>query len=201
MSLKYDVVVRKSDNAYCVFIPELSLFVEASTVSEAYEKLEEKKAQHFKGLIAIEAINTVREPLSVAIKNRFQEDMLLFASKTLVVSVIFGIIASLFLPVVDVFVSTRLDPMLSVGAMVRRVDKKLSNMSQKDQEEKLDTLRRMLLNVKPFAKELRVLFEDDSKRMNRSIPENEKPKKTGEMSPSAGSKKNFYQGKFTCRKF
>lgn len=162
MALKYEVLMRKYDGVYCAFVPELSLLAEGKSASEAYEKLEQEKALYFKRLLAIDAANTVKEPWPITIRKRFQEDILLFGAKTLVVGIIFGIIALIFLPVLDVFVSTRIDPMISLGGMAKRIDDKLNNMSEKDLEEKKNLIKRIVLKVKPFTDEIKILFEDNS---------------------------------------
>lgn len=173
MGLEYAVLMKKVGEVCCAFIPELSLFAEGKSASEAYEKLEQEKIKYFKRVLAIDAGDTVMEPAAVRIRKRFLEDLLIFGSKTLVVAVIFGIFLSLFLPVIDVFITTRLSPIKSLESVIRQIEGKLSNMSEKDQEKAKIKLRKIAENIKPLVTEIKVIFEDDSKIVNSKKKNNE----------------------------
>jgi len=190
MGLKYGVVMKKVGDDYCAFIPELSLFAEGKSASEAYEKLEMEKTAYFKRVLLIDAGDIVAEPLAVRIKHRFLEDLLLFGFKTLIAGIVFGIILSLFLPVLDVFVSTRISQvksLMNMGNIIREVDNKLANMSEKDQEKIRTKIRRMAEKLKPMVSEIKVMFEDDSKLLDKSIIKN---RKLGDSSAKEDGEKN-----------
>jgi len=169
MGLKYDVLMKKVNDGYCAFIPELSLFAEGKSASDAFEKIEQEKEQYFKRVLAVDAGDTVSEPLAVTRRKRFKEDILLFGAKTLVVGVIFGIIVSVLLPSIDIFVSTRInrinqminqiDPVKYMEITVGKVDKRISSMSEKEREDTRIKLRKMVQKIKPFADEVRILFD------------------------------------------
>jgi hypothetical protein len=160
MGLNYDVIMRRVDDNYCAFIPELSLFVEDPSASDVFEKLEKEKAQYFKRAVAVDAGDTVREPLAVTIRNRFKEDILLFSAKTLAVGAIFGIIMMILLRSIDVFVSTRINPIKIMGVMITQIDDKLNSSSEKKQEAWRSKLRGMVQKIKPLVDEVRILFDD-----------------------------------------
>lgn len=162
MGLKYNVLVKKVNDVYCAFIPELSLFAEGKSASDAFEKLEQEKVQYFKRVLAVDAEDTVREPSAVTIKKRFKEGLLLFGAKTLVAGVIFGIIVSVLLPSIDVFVSTRTNPIRVMVGMIRQVDEKLSSMSEKEQEEIKIKLRGIVQKIKPLTDEVKIIFDDNN---------------------------------------
>ena len=182
MGLRYDVLVKKVRDVYCAFIPELSLFVEGKSPSEAYENLEQKKEQYFKRVLAVDAGDTVIEPLAITRRKRFKEDLLLFAAKTLIVGVIFGIIVSVLLPSIDVFVDKRINPVKFVAVMVRQVNKKLNSMSETEQQKMRMQFRGILQQIKPLVDEVRMVFNDKN---NDTLNPHEKQK-----GPSLGNERS-----------
>ena len=160
MGLRYDVLLKKVKDTYCAFIPELSLFVEGKSASEAYENLEQEKAQYFKRVLAVDAEDTVIEPLVVTRRKRFKEELLQFAGKTLIVGLIFGVILSVLFPSIDAFVNSRINPIKIGGVMIRQVNKKFSGMSELEQEKIRMQIRGILQKIKPFVDEVRMVFDD-----------------------------------------
>ena len=181
MGLRYDVLLKKVKDTYCAFIPELSLFVEGKSASEAYENLEQKKTQYFKRVLAVDAQDTVIEPLVVTRRKRWKEDLILFGGKTLIVGVIFGIILSVLFPSIDAFINSRINPVKIGGVMIRQVNKKLSGMSESEQENIRIQVRGILQKIKPFVDEVRMVFDDKN---NDTLSPHEKQK-----CPSSGNER------------
>ncbi len=186
VGLNYAVLMKKTSDGYCAFIPELSLFAEGESTSDAYEKLERDKLEYFKRALMVDAGSTVREPLATTVRRRFVDDLLLFGAKALVVGVIFGIIMLILVPSIDVFLDRRINQMtylvdsLAGMGIVGRIDDKLSHMSEAQLEELRSKLRRTVLRIKPLTDELKILFQDDNRMEEKSLS----PKRRARNSPS-----------------
>ena len=193
MGLDYTALMKKVNDGYCAFIPELSLFAEGQTAAEAYEKLERDKLEYFKRVLKVDAAGTVREPLATSVRRRFLDDLLLFGAKAIIVGVIFGIGLLILVPSIDVFVNTRASrvaPLLAAGmvdqiaGMVEQFDVRVSHMSEAQLVETKNKLRQAVLRMKPLTDELKILFEDDKgigeKSLSPKRPARTFPAKSGD---------------------
>jgi hypothetical protein len=193
MGLNYAVLMKKVNDGYCAFIPELSLFAEGQTTSEAYENLEQDKLKYFRRVLVADAGSIVKEPLATTVRRRFFDDLLLFGAKAFVVGVIFGIVMLILVPSIDVFINTRASrvaPLLAAGmvdqiaSMVEQFDDRVSHMSEAQLVETKDKLRQTVLRMKPLTDEFKILFEDDKGVGGKPLA----PKRSAENSPNKSDK-------------
>lgn len=92
-NLKYDVMVRKADDKFTIFIPELGLIAEGESLEKAYRELESVKSRYFETMVASGLGDNIREPGKKAVcapaaKGTFFIDIAKAAAKTIVVCLI-----------------------------------------------------------------------------------------------------------------
>jgi len=170
-SLSYHTILKKKDQSFYLFIPELSIVAESTTLAGAYETLEDEKESYFKKMIAMDAENDIRKPAGLQMKRKLSEELLSFSIKILVVVFFLGalLIGSRFF--VDHLVYERAVQLRSaVGAYVtgmplvvlREYSTRFNRMTPDQKERLLAELRRLSLQLKPFIGEIRVLFQDSA---------------------------------------
>jgi len=181
MKLNYDMILRKKDAEYCVYIPELAIIACGKSLDEAYEKLILQKEEYFNNIINLKLEETVNEPASVKIRKKQYYGIIDYLIKRLVSFILFIVVfIMLFLPVLSSFdkiISSKLNKYMSgenITKAINKVDTKLANMSEKDLEEIKIKLRRIANKIKPMADELRIIFEDNNKVGNKTITINKK---------------------------
>jgi len=166
--LNYDIILKKINDDYYLFIPELSLIVEEKSLSEAYEKLEKEKEKFFKKIIELNAIDTVREPAPVMFRKKLFTDLAMFFTKTLIIISICSAAFIGTLPFVNAFVANRISgiPGDAIKGLVTnlsyRLNYKLNNMTREDKEKMRLELRKTIKEIKPFVDEIKVLFKDEA---------------------------------------
>lgn len=57
----YPVVVRESQNKFCLYVPKLQIFVESDTLQSAYELLKKEKTSFYSRLEAIDSLHLIPE--------------------------------------------------------------------------------------------------------------------------------------------
>ncbi len=181
MKINYDMILRKKDGEYCVYIPELAIIACGKSLDEAYEKLIKEKEEYFNNIINLNLEETVNEPASVKLRKKQYYGIFDFLIKKAVSFILFIVIfILLFLPVLssfDKFISNKLKINLSSETIMKAIDKvdhKLANMSEKDQDEIKIKLRRIANKLKPMADELKKIIEDNDKIRNKAITINKK---------------------------
>jgi len=182
MGLNYDVVMRRKNDDFCLFIPELSIIAYGKTVNEAYEKLTVEKKKYFKNIIEFDLEETVNEPAAVTIRKKQYHEIVQFILKIFVVFVLIVIFfTALFLPVLSSFEKAVSRTAVSIPEkilpkVVEKMEGQLTKMTDKEKEEVRSRIRNVVTNLKPFADEFRVLFEDDRKTTRKPPVENKRAK-------------------------
>jgi len=161
MKLNYNVILKKRNELFFLYIPELSLIVEKNNLDEAYEELEKEKEIYIKNALDLDAQDTIEEPVPIKLRKSLVANFLPFFIKLFIVIFIVSIFS---LPIVR-FVGYQLGQMR--GNAVRfmwhlpeRINNKLKNMSVEKKEEKLIEIRGVIEQIKPFVEEFRVLLID-----------------------------------------
>jgi hypothetical protein len=177
--LKYDIIIRNHDNLYYLVIPELSLIVESENLSDAYEKLEEKKKQLFSDMMISESEDVINEPRSKVIKKSFFSELPVFCIKIMIVFFVcislLGVIFIGTLPLANSLVTgIPIKAAVSARAFVIKVNTKLTNLTD-DQKQKLRIqFRTLLQEIKPFIDDTKIVFaEKNDKKLDHIVPSKE----------------------------
>lgn len=151
MKLDYEVILKKKDDQYCLFIPELSIFVTDERIEVAYQKLVQEKEAFFSRVIELGATDRIMKPRVEKKEKKLIPgitELVPFFYKTLVVAVtllILLFIGSLFMrPIGDSInksLSRILDSSLSslknvpveaVGSSIEVVRNKVGSLYQNE---------------------------------------------------------------------
>lgn len=157
-NLKYSVILTKVKNKYVLFIPELSLIVEDTSLLEAYKKLEKEKEKYFKNIILLKAEETVKEPTPLLIRKKIFIDLFTFFIKTLIVIFIIALVLLISLP----YISKRIKNLPNKSAdLIVEFSEKLNNMPEENKQKIQKSIKDMVKELKPYSDEVRVLWRDD----------------------------------------
>jgi predicted RNase H-like HicB family nuclease len=165
--LNYNVILKKIDSNYYLFIPELSLIVQGKSLDEAYGRLEIEKENCFKKAADMDVLNTIKEPEPVMFRKKLFVDLAMFFTKTLIIISICSAAFIGTLPFVNAFVANRISgiPGDAIKGLVTnlsyRLNYKLNNMTEEDKEKMKLELRKTIKEIKPFVDEIKVLFKDE----------------------------------------
>ena len=159
MKKNYNIILKKINDRYYLFIPELSLIAESKNLSIAYKNLEKEKRKYFTQVLELNAQETIREPLPIVIRKKLFVDLLTFFLKAVI---IFMMITFAFL-VSFPFLSQI--PNLAVNSIIQfsnNTNQRLKSMSPEEREKELIELRETVQNIKPFTDELKVIWENEN---------------------------------------
>lgn len=166
--LNYNVILKKMDSDYYLFIPELSLIVEGKSLDEVYERLETEKESYFKKAADMDALDIIKDPAPVVFRKKLFIDLAMFFTKALIIISICSAAFIGSLPFVNTFVTGRISRASANAAKALvtefsyRVNYKLDNMSGEDRERARLKLRKVLQEIKPFINEVKVLLQDET---------------------------------------
>jgi hypothetical protein len=183
MNLNYDVVLRKKGDDYYLFIPELSVIAYGKELDEAYKKLNIAKEEFFRNIIDLKLQDTVNEPVGIKIRKKHYHEIFQYLMKVLVTFLLFVVIfIIIFLPVLssfEKFVSNTISsvPEKILSKTAAKIEYKLTNMTEKEKEETRLRIKGMVSALKPFADEIRILFEDEKKTTRKSVDREGKAEK------------------------
>lgn len=180
MTLNYDIVMRSKGDEFCMFIPELSVIASGRSTNETYDNLLAEKEKYFNNVLEFDLEGTVVEPRTVNIKRKQRYELPRFALKTLIVLVLFVVVfAALFLPIYTSFeraakyaVATLPEKVIS-GVLIT-TENKLKSMSEKEKEEARLRIRNIVTGLKPYAEEIRALFQEEKKNSSQKNRANQK---------------------------
>ena len=77
-NLMYNVILRKNNGLYYLFIPELSIIVENEDLEDAFNSIESEKQIYFENVIKLGFENTVNEPKNLSKRKKLYSDLKLF---------------------------------------------------------------------------------------------------------------------------
>ena len=171
MKLNYNVILKRKDSYYYLFIPELSIIVENEDLDEAYKKLEKDKVLYFKKVIKLDAQDTVKEPMHLVERGKLFSDLSAFFIKVCLITFVFLITIFASLPFVDSFVVHRISqlPVTLIREIPNKIFNKIENMSVEKKEQRILELRKMVQQLKPFIDEVHILFDDKPHKLLNTI--------------------------------
>tara|TARA_B100000315_G_C14591633_1_gene596146 strand:- start:1137 stop:1730 length:594 start_codon:yes stop_codon:yes gene_type:complete len=172
-NLMYNVILRKNNGLYYLFIPELSIIVENEDLEDAFNSIESEKQIYFENVIKLGFENTVNEPKNLSKRKKLYSDLKLFIYKTVMVGIIFLVIIMLSISSIKLFVNkinrVRTDTITSIkqipvdlfSAIPYQINEKFTTMTPIEKEEQILKLRNLIDELRPYFKEVYPLFEDD----------------------------------------
>ena len=171
MKLNYNVILKRKDSYYYLFISELSIIVENEDLDKAYKKLEKDKVLYFKKVIKLDAQDTVKEPMHLVERKKLFSDLSAFFIKMCLIAVVFLITIFASLPFVDSFVVSRINklPVTLIREIPNKIFNKIENMSVEKKEQRILELRKMVQQLKPFIDEVHILFDDEPHKLLNTI--------------------------------
>lgn len=174
MTLNYTVILKRMNNFYYLFIPELSLIAEGESLNETYEKLEKEKELYFRKAIEMHVEDSIKEPAPILLRQKILTDLFMFFTKTAIISVIVAIMLVGTLPIFGSLINGSINAIpRQTKSLVLEFSDKLSNMPQDKKDEIVLKLRKIVQEIKPFTDEVKVLFEDKSNKKletNKNLP-------------------------------
>jgi len=161
MKLNYNVILKRRNKLFYLFIPELSIIVEKYNLNEAYEKLEIERELYIKKAIELNAQETIEEPAPIKFKKTLFANYLPFFVKLFIIVFIVSIFS---LPIAR-YVSYQSSqmPRKSVSFLwnlPESINNKLRNLSVEKKQDKILEIRGAIEQIKPFIEEFRVLLND-----------------------------------------
>lgn len=174
MKLNYTVILKKTNNFYYLFIPELSLIAEGKDLKETYEKLEKEKELYFRRAIEMNEQDSIKEPTFILLRKKIFADLFMFFTKTAIISVIIAILLVGTLPIFGSLINSSINAIPGQTKLfVLKYADRLTTIPQDQKDEVRIKLRKIVQELKPFADEVKVLFEDKSNKKletNKNLP-------------------------------
>jgi len=184
--MEYEVVLRKKRGNFVLVVPDLCIVEKDEDLGKAYEKLESKKEEYFIEMIEDGFEEYIRKPektiISKQFRDKFGHNLALFGIKSLLVLIICFIGVSIVGNKVNNFENNVADRFLTlkdeiiskapreIALKSLAIGDRLKNMSEERRSEIGLKLRDTIRELKPFAYEISLLFENDGgeKRLKES---------------------------------
>jgi hypothetical protein len=160
LKLNYNVVVKRVNDSYYLYIPELSLIAVGNDLKEAYKKIEQEKTKYFKRVINLGAEDTVKEPTFLAVKNKILTDLVLFFTKTLIVFFILFLLVLSGLPFLTNFFTNSIKQIPNtVSNLIFDYSDRLIKLPQDNKNKLRLRLKNVVKEIKPFTDEIQPLWQ------------------------------------------
>lgn len=166
MNLEYGLILKRVKNKYYLFLPELSLIAEGKSLDGVYKNLERQKQRYFKNIIKLDAVDTVKKPLALAVRKKLFNELILFFVKALLV--FFALLLVLLSSLPLILHSLGQFPNKATETVVSFSDR-LEAMPEENKKELQLKLRQIAKELKPMTDELKILWEDKEKLENQSF--------------------------------
>ena len=163
MNLPYNTVLKKLDDKYYFFIPDLQIISKGNTVNEAYEMLEKDKGSYFNSIIKLNEHDIVKIPKSLASQTEglFAGIAPFFIKTILIIVLLFAVLGTVipftFRTASD-FAVNNFSLYLKKAAnkcevlletRIQNHVQKYSNLSDKEKEIIKENIRVYIENIKP----------------------------------------------------
>lgn len=160
--LPYEIILKKNEDKFILFINELSCVVEDSNLLVAYEKLEIKKHEILTDMISLGLEDEIKRPASFSLNAVANNPLPIFLAKAIVACGVTLFIAFAIIYVVHDSVRQMVPggPLGLIRNQIAQVKHGLEQMNPNDKKELLDKIHQTVLEIKPFTNELRILFQD-----------------------------------------
>ena len=167
--LPYEVSLKKTEGKFILFIPELSCVVEDSNLLIAYEKLDLKKQEIFRDMVSLGLFDEIKRPASFNLNETAVNPLFPFMVKAIIACGVTFIIAFATIYVVHDSVRQIMPrgPLGLIRNQVAQVKHELEEMNADEKKELLNKIHQTILEIKPFANELGILFQDTSLKCSK----------------------------------
>lgn len=158
-SLDYSYILQRKEDAFVVFIPELSLCEKHTTVESAFELLERRKDEYFARMIDNGLQNFIVEPKAFA--NLWQKTFLRPLNRSFFVKLVIVLVLVFCLLGIGAAAAKRyLNPTRLMSRVFQVVDG-LNEAPEETKQRVRTKLHDTAVKLKPFASELKVMFDED----------------------------------------
>ncbi|MCE5250886.1 hypothetical protein LLG96_11760, partial [bacterium] len=150
---------------YYLIIPDLSLFAEGNTLPAAYELMEREKERYFQNIVKSNSWDMVKEPsntfqIGTNIK-KIMPFLLKLSSSVIVIGLIIMLIGGFFFNRLELVVTNSMGNVLSTGyTFIREKNHEFNVMTEEERQEYKILIRKKMLQIKPFADEIKILWEN-----------------------------------------
>jgi hypothetical protein len=148
--LEYDVVLRKKNDTFVLFIEELNCFAQDKDPKEAYEKLKTEKRDYFNQMIALDRQHLINEPESSDNEKLLFNSLLPFCVKFIIVLIAGLMLLHVGSLTLQKSLSFPLNKAVNQGLYYRA---RLLNMPEERKEEIKVKIRETVRELKPFINE------------------------------------------------
>lgn len=159
-SLEYSCILHRKAGGFVVLIPELSLCAEDETVEKALESLEMKKDEYFTRMIDNGLQGFIIEPRAFAALWR-RTLLGPFDRAFLMKLVVVAVLLICFLGIGAAAAKRYLNPTRVVSRAFQIIDG-LNEAPEETKERVRKRLHDTAVKLKPFARELKVMFDEDA---------------------------------------
>jgi len=170
-SLSYEVIMKKKENKFYLYMPELSIVTINTNLDKAFIELEKKREKYFTTLLSYDSDHEIRLPNKIKNKFEIYQKMKLFIYKLIIICFLGGITFSLSIALISnkiAEIPDRFDDISIVDNMWKSVGKvkEIIEAPEEIQKERLETFHELLLMLKPFVQELEILFDKQESNKN-----------------------------------
>jgi hypothetical protein len=161
--------LKKNEEKFILFIPELSCVVDDNNLLVAYEKLNLKKQEIFGDMISLGLFDEIKRPASFNLNATAVNPLFPFVVKAIIACGVTFIIAFTTIYVVHDSVRQIMPggPLGLIRNQVAQVKHGLEEMNADEKKELLNKIHQTILQIKPFTDELSILFQDVSPKCSR----------------------------------
>ena len=170
MNLEYNVILKKKEKTYLLFIPELSIITEENTLEKTFETLETEKRNYFEKIIKMEAQDTIKLPVSIVSKKRIVEDITVFSVKTIIFTCLLFLLilgSRLFISKIAIDGISDFRRNMSSFAItmpstiINEYSNRLNSMSNEQKAAIIESFRKNIILLKPVFEELREIYDNE----------------------------------------
>ncbi len=159
-SLEYSCILQRRAGGFVVLIPELSLCAEGETVEKALESLEIEKDEYFTRMVDNGLQSFIIEPR--AFSALWRRTLLgPFNRAFLMKLVVVAVLLICLLGIGAAAAKRYLNPTRVVVSRVFQIIDGLNEAPEETKERVRKRLRDTAVKLKPFARELKVMFDED----------------------------------------
>ena len=149
--MNYQVIVQKYNNEYILYIKELSLIHKSKDLEKGYQEINKKKQEILKSIDDYDLPKSV-DKKSNNIKNYIIKSSVIFLGLTFLISFSGIKILTKFNEVV-----ADLDKKISLNIVKQKIISEISSLSEASEEkqsERMEKIKVIVKNLKPYYKEL-----------------------------------------------
>ncbi len=167
-NLKYNILLKKKNEIFILFIPELSIIVEDYDLSIAYNKIQEEKSKYFSNIIELNAQDTVTVPLPIVIKKQVFRDLSIFIVKSFIIMISLLVIVLFSRPLITSYVDNSINNAQAKAIKrVKRNSNKLFNRIDNLNEDDIAEIKKTIIKLKPLVNEIKVVLGDEKNDENK----------------------------------